>query len=90
MHDLVHDLARIIAGNELIVPDAWEKVTWSRPEKNYSQHMQLVNYQKQSKVLKEFPGKIRSLHFTECSNLQLQQKSFCKPKYLRVLDISGC
>ncbi|KAL6623474.1 hypothetical protein ACP70R_033353 [Stipagrostis hirtigluma subsp. patula] len=90
MHDLVHDLATIIASSELIVPDASEKNNWSRAEKKYSRHMQLVNYQKQSKALKELPGKIRSLHFTQCSRLLLQQKSFSKSKYLRVLDLSGC
>lgn len=90
MHDLVHDLAMIIAGNELIVPDAGKKTTWSGLERRYSRHMQLINYQKQSKALKEFPGKIRSLHFTECSRLLLQHISFSKSKYLRVLDLSGC
>ncbi|KAL6623470.1 hypothetical protein ACP70R_033349 [Stipagrostis hirtigluma subsp. patula] len=89
MHDLVHDLATIIAGSELIVPDAPEKINWSRTEKNYSRHMHLINYQEQSKALKELPGKIRSLHFTQCSRLLLQQKSFSKFKYLRVLDLSG-
>ncbi|KAL6847254.1 hypothetical protein ACP4OV_023107 [Aristida adscensionis] len=89
MHDLVHDLARIIAGSELIVSDASEKINWSRTEKNYGRHMQLVNSQKQSEALKEFPGKIRSLHFTECGGLQIRQNSLSKSKYLRVLDLSG-
>ncbi|KAL6847256.1 hypothetical protein ACP4OV_023109 [Aristida adscensionis] len=90
MHDLVHDLSRKIAGSELIVSDAPEKNNWSGTEKKYGRHMQLVNYQKQSESPKEFPRKIRALHFTECSRLQLQQKSFSKSKYLRILDLSGC
>ncbi|CAL4909752.1 unnamed protein product [Urochloa decumbens] len=89
MHDLMHDLASIILENELVIRDASEALTWSRLEKHYSRHMQLVNYQKQ-KGLKEFPRKIRSLHFRECSIEQLQQKSFSKSNYLRVLDLSGC
>lgn len=90
MHDLVHDLARIIADSELVVLDASEQETLSRTENHYGRHMQLVNYQKQSKSLKKFPGKIRSLRFIECNLLQLQQKSFSKSKYLHILDISGC
>ncbi|KAL6847255.1 hypothetical protein ACP4OV_023108 [Aristida adscensionis] len=90
MHDLVHDLARKILDKELIVLDASEQIMFSRFEQHYSRHMRLVNYQKQSKALKEVPDKIRSLHFTECHALQLQQKPFSKYKYLRVLDPSGC
>jgi Leucine-rich repeat (LRR) protein len=90
MHDLVYDLAKIILDKELIALDDSEQMTWSSLDKHYSRHMQLINYPKQSISLKEFPGKIRSLHFTECSKLQLEDKSFSKSKYLRVLDISGC
>lgn len=90
MHDLVHDLATMIAGNELIVSDASDKMTWTGPERLYSRHMRLVNDQKQPNVLNKFPGKIRSLQFTECSGVQLHKKSFSKSQYLRVLDISGC
>ncbi|KAL6847252.1 hypothetical protein ACP4OV_023105 [Aristida adscensionis] len=90
MHDLVHDLARKILDKELIVLDASEQILSSGFEQHYNRHMRLVNYQKQSKALKEVPSKIRSLHFTECHALQLQQKPFSKCKYLRVLDLSGC
>jgi Leucine-rich repeat (LRR) protein len=90
MHDLVHDLATIIAGDELIVPDAGAKTTWSGLERCYSRHMRLASYQKQSKALKKIPGKIRSLNFTDCSAPLLQKISFSESKYLRVLDVSGC
>ncbi|KAJ1266239.1 hypothetical protein BS78_08G136200 [Paspalum vaginatum] len=89
MHDLVYDLARVILDQELIALDASEQMTPSRLEKHYGRHMQLINYQKQPVGLKSFPGKIRSLHFTKCSRLKLQDVSFSKSKYLRVLDISG-
>jgi Leucine-rich repeat (LRR) protein len=90
MHDLVHDLATIIAGDELIVPDAGAKTTCSGLERCYSRHMRLASYQKQSKALKKIPGKIRSLNFTDCSAPLLQKISFSESKYLRVLDVSGC
>ncbi|CAL4991610.1 unnamed protein product [Urochloa decumbens] len=89
MHDLVYDLAQVILDKELIVLETSEQMNWSRLEKHYSRHMQLINYQK-SIGHKQFPGKIRSLHFSECSRLQLEDKSFSKFKYLRVLNISGC
>ncbi|RLM98152.1 hypothetical protein C2845_PM06G24790 [Panicum miliaceum] len=91
MHDMVHKLAEIMAGNEIIIRDDPEKMICSKSEKNYCRHMQLVNCdKKQSKVLRKVPGKIRSLHFTGCSKMLLRQKSFSKAKYLRILDISGC
>ncbi|CAL5092545.1 unnamed protein product [Urochloa decumbens] len=88
MHDLVHDLARMIAGNEIIVLHASEKTKWSTHEKRYCRHMQLTK--KHSKALKEFPEKIRSLHVTDDSGMQLRQTSFSKYEYLRVLNLRGC
>jgi hypothetical protein len=35
MHDLVHDLATMIAGNELIISDAYDRMTWTGPERRY-------------------------------------------------------
>jgi len=90
MHDLVYDLATIILGQQLIALNDLKEMTQSSLEKNYCRHMQFINYQKQSIERKKIPSKIRSLHFTECNRLQLQDKSFSKSKYLRVLDISGC
>ncbi|RCV18159.1 hypothetical protein SETIT_3G278200v2 [Setaria italica] len=91
MHDMVHELAKEIADNETVIRDDPGKMIWSKSEKHYCRHMHLVNYDKeQSEVLRKVPGKIRSLHFTGCSRMLLQQNSFSKAKYLRVLDISGC
>ncbi|CAL4898012.1 unnamed protein product [Urochloa decumbens] len=90
MHDLVHDLARLILDNELIILDSSEPMSSCKVHKHYGRHVHLTNYQNDSNALKDLPGKIRSLHFTECSRLHLQDKSFSKSKYLRVLDISGC
>jgi hypothetical protein len=83
MHDLVYDLATIILDQELIALNVPEEMTRSRLEKNYCRHMQFINYQKQSIDRKKIPSKIRSLHFTECNRLQLQDKSFSNCKYLR-------
>ncbi|GJM95232.1 hypothetical protein PR202_ga11944 [Eleusine coracana subsp. coracana] len=90
MHDLVYDLARTITDNELVILDASERMDSKKFEKDYIRHMRLVKSQKQSRALKEFPAKIRSLQFTECSAELLQQNAFSKSKYLRVLDLSGC
>ncbi|KAG2481476.1 hypothetical protein PVAP13_J683209 [Panicum virgatum] len=90
MHDLVYDLATIILGQQLIALNDPKELTQNSLEKNYCRHMQFINYQKQSIDRKKIPSKIRSHHFTECDRLQLQDKSFSKCKYLRVLDISEC
>ncbi|CAN6178448.1 unnamed protein product [Urochloa humidicola] len=90
MHDLVYDLATKILDQELVALNDLDEMNRSRLQKNYCRHMQSINYQKQSIDWKEIPSKIRSLHFMDCNRLQLQDKSFFKCKYLRVLDISGC
>ncbi|XP_039822654.1 putative disease resistance protein RGA3 [Panicum virgatum] len=90
MHDLVYDLATIMLGQQLFALNDPKELTQNSLEKNYCRHMQFINYQKQSIDRKKIPSKIRSLHFTECDRLQLQDKSFSKCKYLHVLDISEC
>ncbi|KAF7069676.1 hypothetical protein CFC21_075269, partial [Triticum aestivum] len=87
MHDLVHQLASIIAAEELTELDATEKTSWNRAR--YCRHAQLTNYMNNSEVFKNLPSKIRSLHFRDLGEQQLPGKAFSRSKYIRVLDLSG-
>uniref|UniRef100_J3L7N6 NB-ARC domain-containing protein n=1 Tax=Oryza brachyantha TaxID=4533 RepID=J3L7N6_ORYBR len=89
MHDLVHDLATIIAADEVLVMDANKFTTWEKANKHYCRHAQLVNYQKKSEVFKHIPIKVRTLCFRGCPKMQLPRKAFSQAKYIRVLDLSG-
>jgi hypothetical protein len=58
MHDLMHDLARIILEKKLLVLDISEKMAWNGLEKHYCQHMRLINYQKQLRISKNYQTKL--------------------------------
>ncbi|KAM3335548.1 hypothetical protein ACQJBY_029820 [Aegilops geniculata] len=89
MHDLVHDLASVIASTEFLVLDAnaTKPRGWNRA--SYCRHARLINYQNQTKVFKDLPTTSRSLHFSYSGKLQLPQMAFSRSKYIRVLDLSG-
>ncbi|CAL4988197.1 unnamed protein product [Urochloa decumbens] len=89
MHDLVHDLATIIMGNEFIVVNASEPRTLKKGKHHYCRHVQLINYQNQYNIFKDLPAKIRSFHVRDSGNLQLPKNAFSRSKYIRVLDLSG-
>lgn len=90
MHDLVHELAMIIMGNEFIVLNATEPRIVKKHKHRYCRHVQLINFQNQSKVFNDLPCKIRSFHVRDSGKLQLPLKAFSRSKYIRVLDLSGC
>uniref|UniRef100_A0A8R7PYW0 Disease resistance protein RGA3 n=2 Tax=Triticum urartu TaxID=4572 RepID=A0A8R7PYW0_TRIUA len=89
MHDLVHDLASIIAADEFLVLDASspEPRTWNRAR--YCRHAQLINYQNQSMVFRDLPAKVRSLHCRDSKKQQLPRTAFSRSKHIRVLDLNG-
>ncbi|CAM0878916.1 unnamed protein product [Alopecurus aequalis] len=87
MHDLVHDLASLIASEEFTVLDATKITTWNKAR--YCRHAQLRNYMNNPEVFENLPRKIRSLHFRDLGEQQLPGKAFSRSKYIRVLDISG-
>uniref|UniRef100_A0A0D9VA16 NB-ARC domain-containing protein n=1 Tax=Leersia perrieri TaxID=77586 RepID=A0A0D9VA16_9ORYZ len=87
----MHDLATIIATDEFLIMDATVPSTWNKANnKRYCRHTQLINYHKQSKVFKDLPSKARTIHFRECTGMQLPPKAFSQAKYIRILDLSGC
>ncbi|TVU05792.1 hypothetical protein EJB05_48975, partial [Eragrostis curvula] len=88
MHDLVHNLARSVIGDELIVFDAATKSSANQPI--YCRYALLTNYDRSEKLSNILANKVRSLHFQHNSKLDLPCGTFSFAKCLRVLDFNEC
>ncbi|KAE8816763.1 putative disease resistance protein RGA1 [Hordeum vulgare] len=88
MHDLVHDLASIIIGDEFLVldPEANGPRNWKKAI--HCRHADMIHYQNQSNVFNCLPKKLRSLHIRDSLKWQLPPKAFSQSKYMRVLDLA--
>ncbi|CAN6304428.1 unnamed protein product [Urochloa humidicola] len=85
MHDLVHDLARSVAGDEAVFLDCTMQ---NNSLSDSCHHVVVVRYDK--RLSKSLPVKVRSLHFRDCGGTQLPSDAFSSIKSLHVLDITGC
>ncbi|OEL19678.1 putative disease resistance protein RGA4 [Dichanthelium oligosanthes] len=89
MHDLVHDLARSVIDDELIVIDAANKS--NTKEQKLCRYALLKNYDGQKRLSNILPQQVRALHFSDSSKLDLiTGASFSFAKCLRILDFSEC
>ncbi|KAL6868309.1 hypothetical protein ACP4OV_015154 [Aristida adscensionis] len=88
MHDLVHELATSVIGDELIEIDATK--TSNTNEQKFGRYALLRNYDGQEKLSKILPKKVRALHFSDSSKLGFHDGSFSSAKYLRILELSEC
>ncbi|CAN6174000.1 unnamed protein product [Urochloa humidicola] len=89
MNNLAHDLARSVAGEDiLVILDAENE----RCSKNYDyRYAQVSTSSLQSIDSKAWPSKARSLIFkTSSAELQHVSEVLSVNKFLRVLDLSGC
>uniref|UniRef100_A0A804Q9E3 Uncharacterized protein n=1 Tax=Zea mays TaxID=4577 RepID=A0A804Q9E3_MAIZE len=88
MNNLAHDLARSVAGEDILVILDAENVRCNR---NYDyRYAQVSTSSLQSIDSKAWPSKARSLVFKSSAELQHVSEVLSVNKYLRVLDISGC
>ncbi|XP_006663295.1 disease resistance protein RGA2-like [Oryza brachyantha] len=85
MHDLVHDLARSVMVDEILVSSEQDK-----NGKSSYRYALLNDSSKPLKSFTKFPAKIRALRFVDCAKSVLHDGAFSGAKYLRVLDLSEC
>ncbi|TKW18844.1 hypothetical protein SEVIR_5G458201v4 [Setaria viridis] len=88
MHDMVHDLARHVAGDELSCTNGVANST-TKGDKLIC-HYQLLMNSNESSSSKSLPPNVRAMHFRECNKLHVPKQAFSHALYLRVLDLSGC
>ncbi|XP_072150167.1 uncharacterized protein [Setaria viridis] len=88
MHDMVHDLARHVAGDELSCTNGVANSTTKGGK--LICHYQLLMNSNESPSSKSLPPKVRAMHFRECNKLHLPKQAFSHALFLRVLDLSGC
>ncbi|XP_047043894.1 disease resistance protein RGA2-like [Lolium rigidum] len=82
MHDLVHDLARLVMDDEILVAGK------GRNTKGSWYHYALLD--DCTKPLDLESSKIRALRFMDCDKTELHCVAFSSAKSLRVLDLSEC
>ncbi|XP_039823595.1 disease resistance protein RGA2-like [Panicum virgatum] len=70
MHDLVHDLATLIIGDELMVSSGASKSTNAHRLK-YCRYALVTKYDQEMKLSVVLPSKVRALHFSDSSKLDL-------------------
>ncbi|KAJ3693767.1 hypothetical protein LUZ60_009247 [Juncus effusus] len=91
MHDLVHDLATSIIGDELLILDGKKDASY-RDGENYYRYALLLNFKDLTEVCQTLPRKIRAIHFIRRSEMELPcfpDHAFSRAKYLRVLHLYG-
>ncbi|XP_034568258.1 uncharacterized protein [Setaria viridis] len=89
MHDLVHDLATVIMGDELIVSNVASKNNKAHSQK-YCRYASVTKYDNTTRLSNVLPSKVRALHFSDSGKLDLSCGAFSFAKCLHILDFSGC
>jgi hypothetical protein len=84
MHDLVHELARSVAVEEVAICDGKQGSTG--PKKDNYRYTLLLNFKGQYPKCKDMPFKARAVHFSGCTGCHPSKRAFSRTKWLRVLD----
>jgi hypothetical protein len=89
MHDLVHELAKLIMGDELIVSCVAPKNNKANSQK-YCRYASVTKYDHTTRLSNVLPSKVRAPHIVDSGKLDLSCGAFSFAKFLRVLDFSAC
>ncbi|CAD6228289.1 unnamed protein product [Miscanthus lutarioriparius] len=89
MHDMVHDLARLVAADEFSYTNGATNFSAKKDKLNSHFHL-MINQNETSLDYTSFLKKVRALHFRGCDRMDLPKQSFSQMLCLRVLDLSGC
>ncbi|GJN03566.1 hypothetical protein PR202_ga21022 [Eleusine coracana subsp. coracana] len=89
MHDLVHDLARSVISDELVVYDAATRKSIAN-EPKYCRYVLVTNYDSSETFLNILAKKVRAIHFQHSSELDFPRSTFSFAKCLRILDFNEC
>lgn len=84
----VHDFARAVLGNDLIVVDGTNGMASANSNARYA----LITDPNvtASDLSRRLPARLWALHVHGCDDVKLTAGAFSVLKYLRVLDLSGC
>ncbi|CAO2145156.1 unnamed protein product [Urochloa humidicola] len=89
MHDLVHDLATVIMGDQRTISYVASKSSNAHRQK-YCRYALVARYDQTTKLSNILPSKVRVLHFSDSGKLDLYCGAFSFAKCLHILDFSGC
>ncbi|XP_034607162.1 putative disease resistance protein RGA4 [Setaria viridis] len=89
MHDLVHDLATLIMGDELTISNVALKNNKAHSQK-YCRYASVTKYDNATMLSNVLPSKVRAIHFSDSGKLDLSCGEFSFAKCLHILDFSGC
>ncbi|XP_015689028.2 putative disease resistance protein RGA1 [Oryza brachyantha] len=89
MHDMVHELARHVAGDEFSYTNGTADRNTKRNKLDFHYHL-LSTQNETSSAYKSMGTKVRALHFRRCDNMHLPKQAFSHSLCLRVLDLGGC
>lgn len=85
MHDLVHDLAISLLGNQIL-----DQSKQGNTKGGSCQYASLTDCSKPLELCLSSGASLKALRFLECSKIELHGSAFSPARYLCVLDLSEC
>ncbi|WVZ79235.1 hypothetical protein U9M48_026839 [Paspalum notatum var. saurae] len=90
MNNMIHDLARLVADDEVIVYDATTSKGKYHKERQNCRYKLILNFSGSSQVHDSMPPTVRAIHFKDCRDVHIDFGYLMQAKFLRVLDLNAC